>query len=219
MRYLICLFLLLLVSCGESQTRNWNQTVHCVSKGSDCHVESDSDSSGSDVPRASNTPESVPGPAGPPGATGATGQNGGPGIQGPSGSTGPAGSSGTSCSAQQVVGGAIITCGSDMVVILHGTNGIDGADGQDGVDGTDGVDGSDGLDAPPTPYTVTELVDPCGDGPGFDEVILRLGNGSLMAHYAGGGNLQFLTVIGDGNYVTTDNQSCNFSIASGIVSW
>jgi hypothetical protein len=63
------------------------------------------------------------------------------------------------------------------------------------------------------------MIDPCGDGPGFDEVILRLGNGGLMAHFAGGGNLQFLTVLPDGNYITSDNQACYFTVASGVVSW
>lgn len=95
-----------------------------------------------------------------------------------------------------VVGGALITCGATQVVLL------------------------DGDDAPPTPYTVVGLIDPCGDGPGFDEVLLQLADGSLMAHYAGGGNLQFLTVLSPGNFVTTDSQACHFTVAGDMgVSW
>lgn len=81
------------------------------------------------------------------------------------------------------------------------------------------MDGTDGQDAPPTPYTVTELVDPCGDGPGYDEVLMRLANGQLVAHFASGA-LQFLTMIGPGSYATTDQQACQFTVQpDGSVTW
>lgn len=124
-------------------------------------------------------------------------RSGAPGVDGLPGAPG------VGCSVQDVVNGAIITCGPDSVLILDGTAGIDGQNG---------TDGQDGQDAPPTAYTVTELVDPCGDGPGFDEVIFRLANGQLVAHYAGGGNLQFLALLGPGAYRTTDSQACNFTV-------
>jgi hypothetical protein len=95
------------------------------------------------------------------------------------------------------------------VVLLNGVDGLDGADGQDG------SNGQDGQDAPPTPYTVVGLVDPCGDQNGFDEVLLRLGNGQLMAHYSAG-NQQFLSILGPGNYVTTDGTSCSFTINNDL---
>jgi hypothetical protein len=134
---------------------------------------------------------------------------------------GQPGAPGVGCTIEDMVGGALITCGTESVVIVDGTNGrdgVDGADGRDGVDGTDGrdgvdgTDGRDGIDLTPGAYTVTELIDPCGDGPSFDEVLLRLANGQVMAHYAGGGNLQFLTVLAPGSYVTTDQQACRFNV-------
>jgi len=102
--------------------------------------------------------------------------------------TGKDGSPGANCSVQQISNGAIITCpGSTAVVSPAGAQ-----------------------------YNVTEIIDPCGDGPGFDEIILKLANGQLLAHFSSGG-LQFLSLIPDGNYVTTDQQACQFSVSNGIV--
>lgn len=115
------------------------------------------------------------------------------------------------CTVTEVSNGALIACGENHVVILNGV---------DGQAGKDGVDGKDGTDAPPTAFTVTELIDPCGDAPGkYDEVLLRLANGTLLAHYADGIK-QFLAVIGPGTYATTDDTSCVFTISpTGTVSW
>lgn len=85
-------------------------------------------------------------------------------------------------------------------------------------DGKDGQDGQDGEDAPIPQFTVVDSVNPCGQQGTYDEVLLKLQNGEYLAHYAHG-NKQFLTIIGDGNYVTTDGTSCNFSIVNGVVSW
>lgn len=75
-----------------------------------------------------------------------------------------------------------------------------------------GENGQDGAPATPTPYVVTEFIDPCGDHPGhLDELVLRLADGSLMAHYASG-SLQFITLITPGDYVTTDKQKCHFTV-------
>lgn len=102
--------------------------------------------------------------------------------------TGKDGSPGANCSVQQITNGAIITCPDSTAVVSPA--------------------GSQ--------YNVQEIVDPCGDGPGFDEVILRLANGQLLAHFSSGG-LQFLSLIPDGNYVTTDQQACQFTVSNGIV--
>lgn len=127
--------------------------------------------------------------------------------QGPQGDTGPRGEKGEpgiGCSIAAASNGAIITCGTNSVLIL---NGLDGADGEDGED------------APPTAYTITELIDPCGDESGFDEILLRLASGILIAHYSHG-NKQFLVSIGPGNYVTTDGHSCSFSVSNDLqVTW
>lgn len=151
--------------------------------------------------------------AGPAGADGRDGQDGLDGEPGEQGPVGPAGPMGTSCSVQPAEGGALIQCGEHTVLL---TNGLDG---KDGTDGQDGADGKDGQDAPPTPYTVTEMINPCGDAPGYDEVLLRLANGQLIAHYSSG-NRQFLTVLAPGTFRTTDGTNCTFTVHPDMqVTW
>jgi len=135
----------------------------------------------------------IVGPRGPAGSSGETGE------QGPAGDVGPAGMDGASCTVAQLINGAIISCTDGTTALI--------------------VNGADGEDAPPSAYTVTELVDPCGDQPGFDEVLFRLYNGTLIAHYSHGSR-QFLTVVGPGNYQTTDGHSCNFNVSNSLeVTW
>lgn len=142
------------------------------------------------------------GQTGPQASPGATGPQGPGGPAGPQGATGPQGGKGDSCTVQTAVNGAIILCEDGTSVVL-----------------VNGQDGEDGEDAPPTPYTVTELIDPCGDQSGFDEVLLRLANGALIAHYSSG-NREFLTVVGPGTYSTTDGHSCIFTVHNnGSVTW
>lgn len=63
-----------------------------------------------------------------------------------------------------------------------------------------------------------ELIDPCGDHPGyFDEVILKLPSGELVAYFKQSGSKEFLSVLTDGNYQTTDQQKCNFTVSGGEV--
>lgn len=119
------------------------------------------------------------------------------GRPGTDGKDGKPGESGKNCQITKVDNGAIISCAENTVVILNGTN------------------GSDGKDAPPTSYTVTEMIDPCGKQTSFDEVLLRLVNRQLLAHYASGAN-QFLTVIGPGTYHTTDGSMCYFTIDNNM---
>lgn len=68
-------------------------------------------------------------------------------------------------------------------------------------------------------YGIIEVIDPCGPSGTYDEVLLRLENGQLLAHYASS-QYQFLTLIGTGNYVTTDTQVCHFTVHNDLsVSW
>lgn len=176
---------LVLTACGTAGN-NLSKGGRCINSGDDCHEENPypSPSPGSQGPQG---PQGIPGAIGPSGAPGANG------AQGPKGD---------SCSVVRAVNGSLITCGQDQVLILDGTSGQDGQDGQD---------------APPTPYTVVGLVDPCGDKPGvYDEVFLRLANGQLIASFSdnsNGLNTRF-SVIGPGNYVTTDGSHCYFSVDS-----
>jgi len=80
------------------------------------------------------------------------------------------------------------------------------------------LNGTNGVDAPPTAFTVTGLINVCGDNPGADEILLRLADGTVIAHYAGGGNLQFLAALSPGSYTTTDSSPCNFTLAAdGVI--
>jgi hypothetical protein len=63
-------------------------------------------------------------------------------------------------------------------------------------------------------YTqIVKTIDPCGDGPGYDEVVVQTTAGFLV--YFESGSKRFLTVLTDGSYVTTDQQNCNFKIING----
>lgn len=104
------------------------------------------------------------------------------------GKNGKNGKNGASCSVESTVSGAIITCADGTTAIIL-----------------------NGEDAPPTPYSVVELINPCGDSSGFDEILFRTHNNELIAHFSSGG-LQFLTILTPGNYVTTDSGTCNFTV-------
>lgn len=173
-----------------------------------------------------------------PGPKGETGESGQKGDTGNSGSNGNDGTNGlnslvttigtSSCSN----GGITLLMGLDLDSNLDLSptevtssaevcNGLNGVNGQDGSDGVDGVDGTNGLDAPPTAFTPVGLVDPCGDAPNtYDEVFLRLSNGTLLASFsqnASGLNTRF-SVLVPGSYSTTDGDNCTFSVDNnGVV--
>jgi hypothetical protein len=60
---------------------------------------------------------------------------------------------------------------------------------------------------------IVEYYDPCGNGPGFDEIIMTTRSGKLVAYFESGSN-RFLTVLTPGNYSTTDTQKCKFTVNS-----
>lgn len=102
--------------------------------------------------------------------------------------------------------------GTSTPVPQDGNNGIDGRDGVDGVDGRDGIDGVDGIDG--RDGTLLTVVDPCGDGPGHDEILIQLNDGTFLAWYVDLG----LTVLEESTkYRTTDAQRCKFQIIGGEV--
>lgn len=124
------------------------------------------------------------------------GPKGDRGDIGERGPAGPGGVDGSSCSIVQLVNGVRISCtdGTEAVVL-------------------NGSDGQDGADAQPTMYSVVEVINPCGPQATFDEVILKLANGQIMAHFASGSK-QFLALIGPGDYTTTDSTHCHFTITN-----
>ena len=63
---------------------------------------------------------------------------------------------------------------------------------------------------------IVEYIDPCGDSPGVDEILLRFSDGSLVAWYKNLG----LFLLSPGTYVTTDVSKCLFTVHSNLsVSW
>lgn len=76
--------------------------------------------------------------------------------------------------------------------------------------------GTNGQNAPIQPFAPVEVLDPCGAQSTFDEVLLRLSNGNVLASFsqnASGLNTRF-TLIPDGNFGTTDNTNCSFSLST-----
>lgn len=69
--------------------------------------------------------------------------------------------------------------------------------------------------------SVISFIDPCGDGPSYDEVIMKTSTGQLMAYFEDQGrSKRFLTLLSPGQYETTDQQGCRFTVNSnGSVSW
>jgi hypothetical protein len=136
------------------------------------------------------------------------------------------GEKGKSCTTTKTSNGALIACedGTSAVVLNgndgnNGLNGSDGVNGVDGTNGTNGTDGRDGVDTSMTAYTVVEVIDPCGRQTMFDEIMLRLANGQLMAVYADPSN-QFLTFVPPGTYMTTDGTKCIFTVTPELqIKW
>lgn len=127
-----------------------------------------------------------------------------PGTPDPTPTPPPAvdGKNGSSCTVRGTPDGAVILCedGSNAV-IWHGR------------------DYRPEQPAPLNRYEVSEIVDPCGKQATYDEVLLKLANGQLLAHYWGSGN-SFITTISPGSYITTDGTACRFTVTpEGEVVW
>jgi hypothetical protein len=122
------------------------------------------------------------------------------------GRDGKDGKDGRSCTVKGAVNGATIFCDDGTNAVLY--NGTDGKDAED-------------VKEPLTRYTITQMVDPCGKQSDYDEILLRLEDGSYLAlYYDFKKKMSFLTVIGPGDYITTDNTNCAFSIEEdGRVVW
>jgi hypothetical protein len=98
------------------------------------------------------------------------------------------------CTTTQQPAGALVQCpDGSQSFIANGINGINGLNGTDGA----------------TP--IIEVVDPCGKQTSFDEVLYRLPDGRLLAHFDNGA-LQFLTILTPGTYTTTDGSKCQFTV-------
>jgi hypothetical protein len=64
-------------------------------------------------------------------------------------------------------------------------------------------------------YDISSFIDPCGKEAKFDEVLIRLADGTVLAHFDGGSKKDFLVVLefnSDNNYTTTDGTKCKFVV-------
>jgi hypothetical protein len=67
-----------------------------------------------------------------------------------------------------------------------------------------------------TRITVAEIIDPCNNNVGYDEVLIRLSDNSLIAYFESGSN-RFLTKLTPGSYRTTDTPPyCYFTVNSNL---
>lgn len=152
---------------------------------------------------------------GEPGETGATGPQGNPGVAGEHGDTGPRGAVGprgsvgeqgpAGVAGEQGIPGIQGPGGADGETGATGPTGPQGEPGSPGSPGVDGLNGIDGVDGT-TPFI---MWDPCGDGPGHDEIILVFDTGEYVAWYQDLG----LALLTPGlTYHTTDQQQCVFTV-------
>jgi len=169
------------------------------------------------------------GPAGNRGVMGPTGQNGTNGVDGQDGSTGETGLPGQDGHSVVFMITTATTCTNGGQTILLATDANDNGTLDLATDGNlssaticnggDGEDGEDGDDAPPSPFTPVGLIDPCGDKPSvWDEVLLKLYDGSLLASFsdnANGANTR-LSVLPAGTYMTTDGDACVFTVNASL---
>lgn len=228
MRIILAIGLLLITGCGAYERRD------CYWAGKECIGRQGPPGSPGD--RGESGDRGMAGPQGQPGANGNPGQSGSDGAPGSPGEAGEDGAAGTD-GAAGVDGYSIVTltetiapldyfcsAGGVRIRIAQDTNRNNQWDASDAgqqlasiCNGADGEDGEDGADAPPTPFSPVGMVDPCGDKPGvYDEVFIRLANGTLLASFsdnANGLNTRF-SVLSTGSYVTTDNSHCYFSVDS-----
>lgn len=110
-----------------------------------------------------------------------------------------------------------------------GNDGSPGSQGPAGLPGPAGEAGPQGLPGPPgqnatyTNFLPIAIIDPCGNTNGiYDEVLIQFMNGTLLASFsdsASGLNTRF-SVLGPGDYVTTDGSNCHFHVDSqNVVTW
>ena len=86
--------------------------------------------------------------------------------------------------------------------------------------------GPQGSNAPPTAFTPTAIVTPCGaNSSPYKEVLLFLANCDLLASFSDNpsGHHTRFALISDGNFVDTDDSDCVFNVStsatSRTVSW
>jgi hypothetical protein len=99
------------------------------------------------------------------------------------------GKNGSSCSVSNAEGGALILCEDGTSSLL--------------------------LHGATSPTSIVEIIRPCNS----NELLLRLGNRELIAHYSDGPK-QYLTFVTPGTWRLTDGSSCVFTVHDNLdVTW
>lgn len=143
------------------------------------------------------------------------------GEVGATGAAGKDGADGQGCELSAGEEDAVLTCGGVSFTIKSGRQGIQGLPGEVGPSGPIGPAGPSGAPGQDGADSVTEIIDPCGKqrSDSFDEVLIRLANGKLLAVYYAPGKTA-MVVVGPGFYSTTDGTGCSFAVdANGLVTW
>ena len=85
--------------------------------------------------------------------------------------------------------------------------------------------GQQGASATVSGYSPAEVIQPCGNSSSYEEVLLRLSNGQVLAAFSenvSGLNTR-LSLIPDGTFMTSDGTNCVFSLSTDgntrSVSW
>jgi hypothetical protein len=184
-KVILAIVALIVASCGPHQGANVTHFIDCVGDGCDSSYQDkvrefkgddgqDSVSTQTTVTSTIVKETAIPGPVG------------------------PAGAGGTSCSVDQLEGGAVILCEDGTSSYI-----ANGSDGQDGEDGTSNL---------------VEIIDPCGTETSHDEVILvyEIDGAPVFIAYFENGSKRYLTTLDEGvNYEVTDGTKCDFKIEDG----
>lgn len=102
---------------------------------------------------------------------------------------------------------------SFLAILSFSLFGCSGHRGPQGIQGPAGLQGPQGL---PGRDSVIEIIDPCGPQGEFDEILLRLSNGHLVAFFRDGRD-EFLIDLPPGEYRTTDDTNCFFIINEDLL--
>jgi uncharacterized coiled-coil protein SlyX len=60
--------------------------------------------------------------------------------------------------------------------------------------------------------SVVEFLDPCGDSSGYDEILLKMSSGKVIAYFEDNGNRHLTILNPETAYQTTDVQKCKFKV-------
>lgn len=117
-----------------------------------------------------------------------------------------------------------LICAAGGVEVISGldldrNNNLDSSEEQYSATICDGAVGPVGP-AGDSPFTIVALIDVCGDAAGvYDEVFFKMQNGTIVASFSdnANGNNTRLSVLTNGNYITTDGSRCRFTVSDGLI--